>query len=146
MKTFTPDNSDAMCDATNAVFRHLAPMTEGYLIHTAVKNSDEYRGGSWAFVTNDDGTLGFWHPLDQASYPVACENYYDNLEMDAKSFGAACTLIAINRIAWAMHERGEPALSRTASDLYHALRNWIFDLGESETPFIDSAAVAGFID
>ncbi|KII34889.1 hypothetical protein NL64_06425 [Pseudomonas fluorescens] len=146
MKTFTPNDSDAMCDATNGIFRTLAIAAEGYVFHTAGKNSDEYRGGSWAFTTNDNDTLGFWYPLDQATYPVACENYYENLAMDAKSFGAACTLIAINRLAWKFHEAGQPALSKEASNLYHALRNWIFDLGEGDTPFINSAAVAGFID
>lgn len=144
MKTFTPNDSDAMADATNHVFGLLATRTEGYVFHTASKNSDEYRGGTWAFVT--DGALGFWYPLGQDTYPVACENYYDNLAMDAKSFGAACTLIAINRVAWALHESGEHIGAAKASNLYHALRNWIFDLGEGDTPFIDSAAVAGFID
>lgn len=77
---------------------------------------------------------------------MACENYYDNPAMDAKSFGAACTLIAVNRLSWQMHECGNKASAQTAAALYHALYDWIFTLAEDATSGLNTSAIYGFID
>ena len=46
MKTFTPNDSDAMADATDRVFGRQAMFVEGLLFHCAAKNSSEYLGFS----------------------------------------------------------------------------------------------------
>ena len=135
-----------MADAVDRVFGRQAMFVEGRLFHCAGANSSEYQGGSWAFVTNESGDLGFWYPTDQTTYPVACQNYYSNEAMDAKSFGAACTLVALNQHVWRMHEAGEDVIAKASSTQYHALRNWIFDLAESPDSGLDTASIYGFID
>jgi|GEM_PF-2887810 len=145
MKTYTNESS-AMAAAVDQVFGRQSMFIEGLLFHTASNTSDDYHGGSWAFVTNADGTLGFWYPTGQPTYPVACQNYYENPAMDALSFGAACTLIALNRHVWRMHEAGEDTLTKVASTQYHALRHWIFTLAEDPASGLDTASIYGFID
>jgi hypothetical protein len=146
MRTFAPEHSTAMANAIDRIFGAQAMFVEGLLFHCAGTSSSEYRGGSWAFATNDDGTLGYWYPLDRDTYPVACQNYYDNSAMDAQSFGAACTLIAVNQHAWRMHEAGEQAIAKSASAMYHALYDWIFTLADQPDSPFDGGAIAGFID
>lgn len=136
------DLGAAQLAAESAVFHNLAPLLQSAVFGTADANSAEYNGGSWAFVTNDKGTLGFWYPTDQPTYPVSCQNYYEDPAMPAKSFGAACTLVALNGLIWNIHATGQNV--NGLSDLFYALRNWIFDLGEQGQ--LDTAAVAGFID
>lgn len=146
MKTFTNDNSQAMADAIHAIFGRQAMFVEGLLFHCADATSSDYRGGSWAFVTNDEGTLGFWHPVDQPAYSVACQNYYENPAMGAKSFGAACTLLGLNQLVWRMHEAGETTITQQLTELYHATRHWIFDLAEDPANGLDFSSIYGFID
>ena len=141
MKTYD-DLGHKQSFAEAKVFHNLAPMLQTSVFGTAANNSSQYDGGSWAFVTNDDGTLGFWYPLNQPNYPVSCQNYYEDPAMPAKSFGAACTLTALNGLIWNIHATGYSVDGLTR--LYHNLRNWIFDLGEAGE--LDTAAVAGFID
>ena len=144
MQTFTPDNSEAMANAINRVFAPFDQLgLEQAVFSTADENSTTYDGGTWHFVTN--GTVGFWYPADHKTYGVACPNYYLNDAMQAKAFGAGCTLVAFNTLLWFLHQRQMPEdILDAANDLYYALRNWIFDL--SEAGELDGAAVASFID
>lgn len=146
MKTFTPDNSDAMA---KAIFDAFGPFSnlglEQAVFATAEGTSEAYDGGSWTFATNDDGTIGFWYPNDSPAYSVACQNYYEHPAMPATAFGAACTLVAFNQLIWMLHQRNVGSdIVDLASDHYHRLRNWIFDLADEEQ--LDGTAVAGFID
>lgn len=143
MKIYS-DNGSHMAAAVARVYGRRAMDIEGTMFSIADTTSPDYIGGSWAFVENDAGTLGFWYPTDEASYGVACQNYYDNPAMDARSFGAACTLCAVNSVIWQLHHSGKDIDSLATQ--YHALRNWIYDLGEGDEPFIDTATVAGFTD
>lgn len=143
MQLYT-DNGQRMAAAVDRVFGRQAMRIEGALFHVADINSPQYMGGTWNFVTNDDGTLGFWYPTGRGTYAVECENYFKHESMDAPSFGAACTLVALNSLIWELHALAlcSPALI----DQYHALRNWIYDLGEGDVPFINTADVVGFTD
>lgn len=146
MKTFTPKNSYAMANAIARAFNPFQNLgLEQVVFATAEDNCEAYDGGSWAFVTNGEGSLGFWYPTDAPAYSVACQNYYEHPAMPATAFGAACTLIAFNQMVWMLHQRGlDSDIVDAASTQYHALRNWIFDL--SEQGLIDGTAIAGFID
>ncbi|HBW09412.1 MAG: hypothetical protein JL55_18670 [Pseudomonas sp. BICA1-14] len=143
MKTYS-DNGSRMAAAVDRVYGHRAMLIEGVLFHVADINSAQYMGGTWNFVTNDEGTLGFWYPTARDTYSVECENYFAHEAMDARSFGAACTLVALNHAIWTLHAKGNDisALSET----FHALQSWVYDLGEGDEPFIDTATVAGFTD
>lgn len=145
MRIHTPDNSPAMANAINRVFTPFDQLgLEAAVFSVASENCSTYDGGVWHFAEGDNG-LGFWYPADQGNYAVACQNYYENPAMQDMAFGAACTLVAFNTLIWHLHERkvSEDILD-AANDLYHALRNWVFDL--SEAGQIDGAAIAGFID
>ena len=152
MQTFTPANSEAMANAINRVFAPFDQLgLERAVFSTADENSTAYDGGTWHFVTSGtwhfvtNGTVGFWYPADRETYSVACSNYYLNDAMQAKAFGAGCTLVAFNTLLWFLHQRQMPEdILDAANDLYYALRNWIFDL--SEAGELDGAAVASFID
>lgn len=141
MKT-RDDLGHRQATAEHRVFGAIAPTLQNMTFQVASANSTDYHGGSWAFVSNDDDSVGFWYPTDQPNYPVACENYYSDEAMPAKAFGAACTLVALNQFLWHMHSAGHNA--DALSDQFHALRNWVFDLADEGQ--IDGAAVAGFID
>lgn len=143
MKTYS-DNGPMMAAAVDKVFGHRAMFIEGAMFHIADINSPQYFGGAWDFVTNDDGTLGFWYPTGRDTYAVECENYFAHEAMDAQSFGAACTLTAVNHLMWKLHAAGENVAE--LSDLFIALQDWVYQLGEGEAPFIDSATVAAFTD
>ena len=138
------DNGSRMAAAVNRVYGTRAMLIEGALFHIADINSAQYFGGTWAFVTNDDGTLGFWYPTGRDTYAVECENYFSHEAMDARSFGAACTLTALNYTIWDLHAKGNDISA--LSDQFHRLQDWIYDLGEGAEPFIDTRAVAGFTD
>jgi hypothetical protein len=138
------DCGPAMANAVTKVFGHRAMLIEGGLFHVADINSPQYMGGAWNFVTNDEGTLGFWYPTARDTYSVECDNYFRHEAMNAPSFGAACTLTALNHAIWTLHRKGNDISE--LSELFHTLQNWVYDLGEGDEPFIDSAMVAGFTD
>lgn len=144
MQTHTPDNSQAMADAINRVFAPFDQLgLQEVVFANAQQQSHEYDGGSWAFET--DGTFGYWYPLDRPTYAVSCPNYYENPAMPAKAFGAALTLVTFNHMIWVLHGRGVSSdILDVANDLYHGLRNWLFDLAEAGE--IDSEAFTRFID
>lgn len=144
MKTYT-DLGAAQANAEHQAYDLLAIALQSSIFYVAADTCADYNGGSWAFAANDEGTLGFWYPLDQEFYAVNCENYYANPAMPATAFGAACTLLALNHLVWQFHSQGaNPQTVRQLSDQFHALRNWVFDLSEANQ--LDGAAVAGFID
>lgn len=143
MQLYT-DNGQRMAAAVDRVFGRQAMFVEGALFHIADINSPQYFGGTWNFVTNDEGTLGFWYPTGRDTYAVECENYFTHNAMDAQSFGAACTLVALNHTIWRLHGNGNNV--DDLSQLFHALRNWVYDLGEGDEPFIATGDVAGFTD
>lgn len=138
------DNGPAMAAAVDRVFGSTAMLIENALFSVADANSPQYFGGTWAFVTNDDQTLGFWYPTSRDTYAVECDNYFGHEAMDARSFGAACTLVGLNHTIWRMHAASMPV--DALSDQFHALRHWIYDLGEGAEPFIAAGDVAGFTD
>lgn len=138
------DNGPKMAAAVDRVFGHQAMFVEGALFRVADINSPQYMGGTWNFVTNDEGDLGFWYPTGRDTYAVECENYFSHEAMDAQSFGAACTLVGLNHTLWRLHSNGNNVDS--LSQLFHRLQNWIYDLGEGDEPFVDSAMVASFTD
>lgn len=138
------DNGPKMAAAVDRVFGRQAMLIESFVFDTAFTSSDDYQGGTWAFVTNDDQTLGFWYPTSRDTYAVGCQNYFQREAMDARSFGAACTQAGLNSLIWKLHNEGRN-IDRL-SDQFHALRNWIYDLGEGDVPFINTADVAGFTD
>ncbi len=146
MRIHTPDDSPAMANAINRVFAPFDQLgLESAVFNVASENCATYDGGLWNFAVSEDGKFGYWYPADQDTYAVACQNYYEDPAMPAEAFGAACTLVAFNTLIWHLHERKVPEdILDAANDLYHALRNWIFDL--SEAGQIDGAAIAGFID
>lgn len=145
MHTYTNDRSAEMANAIHKVFgTHIAIELETSVYTCMEINSPDYDGGSWAFVANDDHTLGFWYPTDQPHYTASCENYFTHDAMDAMSIGAACTLIALNHLLWGVYSAGNHQTAAKLSDQFHALRNWTFDLSEAGT--LDGAAIAGFID
>lgn len=96
------------------------------------------------------GPLGFWMPAKQDTFNVFVpSNGYENKEMDAATYGAAVTLLAVNHLAWALAEDAEPGSARSMTadlmcDVYLKLRDWFFDLSEQE--LLDGVAIAGFID
>lgn len=144
MKIYT-DNGPAMAAAIDKIFGFSATHVEGMTFNVANECSPEYQGGTWAFVTNDEGTVGFWYPTDRPAYAVSvADNYFSHDAMDAESFGAACTLVGLNRLLWRLHAAREAP--DALIDTFHALRDWIFDLGEHAEPFIDPETVAAFID
>ena len=143
MKTYS-DNGSRMAAAVDRVYGPRAMHVENALFHIADINSPQYFGGTWNFVTNDAGDLGFWYPTSRDTYAVECENYFAHEAMDARSFGAACTLVGLNHTIWRMHAAGMPV--DALSDLFHRLQSWVYDLGEGDEPFIDSATVAAFTD
>ncbi len=136
------DLSAKQLAAETAVFHNIVGILQSAVFGTADANSSAYDGGSWAFLCNDERTIGFWYPLDKPNYPVSCQNYYEDPAMPAKSFGAACTLVALNGLLWNIHATGQNVDG--LSNLFHTLRNWVFDLGEQGE--LDTASVAGFID
>lgn len=145
MRTFTPDDSDSMANAIGKAYgKFLTLQPEAAIFDLAENTSEEYDGGCWNFVANDDGDLGFWYPTDKDTYAVSCENYYENKAMDARAFGAALTLVTINQLIWSLYHLGNQAASQVLSDKWHALRNWIFDLSEQGS--LDGQAIAAFID
>lgn len=144
MRIFQPADNNAMSDAVFAVYGQDMMNVEALLFDRASRCSPDYKGGSWAFVTDDDCTAGFWYPLGQDTYKVEVPgNYYQNDAMDAMSFGAACTYCAANDILWMHHAKDRIQAVRAASDRWHKLRNWVFNLIESDTlsdsiiPFVD---------
>ena len=143
MKTYS-DNGSRMAAAVDRVYGPRAMHVENALFSVADMNSPQYFGGTWNFVTNDAGDLGFWYPTGRDTYAVECENYFSHEAMSAQSFGAACTLTALNHTIWNLHARGNDISA--LSDLFHRLQDWVYDLGEGDEPFIDSADVAGFTD
>lgn len=145
MHTYTNDHSAEMANAIHKVYgTPIAIKLESDVYDCIKLNSPDYDGGSWAFVTNDDHTLGFWYPTDRTHYAASCENYFTRDAMDAKSIGAACTLVALNHLLWDIYNAGNHQFAARLSDQFHALRDWIFDL--SEEGILDGAAIAGFID
>jgi hypothetical protein len=146
MRIHTTANSEAMANAIARVFGPFDQLgAEAAVFNVASDNCATYEGGCWNFAESDDGQFGYWYPADQDTYAVACANYYQNDAMPAEAFGAACTLVAFNALIWHLHSRNvDSDIVDAASDLYHALRNWIFDL--SEQGQIDGSAIAGFID
>lgn len=144
MKTYT-DLGAAQGNAEHRVFDLLSVALQPAVFSVAADACADYSGGSWGFATNDEGTLGFWYPLDNEHYAVACGNYYEDPAMPAKAFGAACTLVALNHLVWQSHGQGsDPQVVHRLSNQFHALRTWVFDLADAGE--IDGAAVAGFID
>lgn len=143
MKTFTHDNPGPMQRAMHAIFRadHLV---ERACLIKAAQCSLEYDGGTWAFDTNDEGTLGFLYPTSRDHYKVDCTNYFSHPKMDSRSFGAALTLLSVNHLCWRCHEDGIEDGAKFFHDLYFQLRDWVFDL--SDAGELDGAAIAGFID
>lgn len=96
----------------------------------------------WQFVTNEDGTLGFWYPTMHETYNVTVpSNYYQNPAMDGQAFGAAVTLMAVNHLLWANQNQPD---NDALIEKFYKLREWIFDM--SDVGQIDGAAIAGFID
>lgn len=145
MRTYTTNRSAEMANAIHEVYgTHIAIELETSVYTCMEINSPDYDGGSWAFVTNDDHTLGFWFPFDQLSYAARCDNYFTHDAMDAMSIGAACTLVALNHLLWGVYHAGNHQAAAKLSDQFHALRNWVFDL--SEAGELDGTAIAGFID
>lgn len=145
MRTYTTDRSAEMADAIHEVYgTHIAIELENAIYTCMELNSPDYEGGCWAFVTNDNHTLGFWYPTDKPAYEASCENYFTHKAMAPESIGAACTLVALNHLLWAVHSVGNHQLAAKLSDQFHALRNWIFDLSEEGT--LDGVSIAGFID
>lgn len=143
MKTYS-DLGPAQAAAVARAYGGLAVILESLVFHTAEQCSAEYRGGCWVFVTNDAEDLGFWYPTGQPTYPVSCENYFQSAAMDAPSFGAACTVVALNHLIWRLHAKGLD--TDALSDQFDRLRFWIFDVAESATPFLNGMDIAGFID
>jgi Antirestriction protein len=148
MKQFTPSDSTKMANAVNKVFGVFAmPLENAFCAMARDFAKDSYDGGCLNFVTNEEGTVGFWYPADHMTYDVTVpSNYYSNCNMQAVAFGAGLTLLVVNMLSWKFYEDGQAKLANDYSTLYQNLREFVFDLSEKEGDFMDGRAVAGFID
>ena len=137
---------DQMIQAVYKVFGVDCVELEGLVYDHARETSSEYDGGSWAFVTNADATVGFWYPLDKETYKVSCaENYFDHDAMQAMAFGAACTFVKLRWLMYRVHSTGKDGERvRRLANLADSLRDFVYDLSEDSQ--LDGRAFSGFTD
>lgn len=139
MKKFTPERAFPMMNAINDVYGNQSLRIENAVYTMTAANCPDYKGGVWDF--HSDGTKGFWVP-QQETVAVECENYYQNPEMDAESFGVAVTLMALNRLVWMYHEQGKIDLAREMQTHYQALYDYAFE----DHSALDTSAIYSFLD
>jgi hypothetical protein len=135
---------------TAAVYEWHAEMLRDAFGQSFRQYTDIDREPEALFVACPERGLGFWMPSRPDTFAVEVQsNGYQNPDMDAASFGMACTLMIVNHWGWFLAEDAEPGSARynsaqQMSDLYLSLRDWAFDL--SEQGLLDGEAIAGFID
>lgn len=95
--------------------------------------SEDYKGAYWEFVELPIVVMGsklfFMYPRTSKPEKVfncqCAENYYDG-KMSDLAFGAACTLYALNTLAWAWNGKNNEH-SQYYSNQFHALKCWALD-------------------
>lgn len=104
------------------------------LVYDFAQNaSEDYNGGYWDFVELPEVVNGqnLFFMFPKTSNPKKefncshAENYYEG-KMSDLAFGVACTLFALNTLAWAWAGKNNEH-SRYYADQFHALKYWALD-------------------
>lgn len=148
--------------AVDASFGRSAVVLMDAAEQTAMASCPEYAAVpelEWIFITarEPEGELahcvGFWYPAGNRVFDIHCvSNGFEAKDVTAATFGAACTLLALNHYSWYLAAAKEgpkgavisqELLDRVIND-YHDLRQFVFDL--SDAGLLDGEAIAGFLD
>lgn len=140
MDVFTPERSFKMVSAVDKVYGFDAVVIEQVVYNVAGDQVEGYEGGVWHFHT--DGEIGFWVPNTDTVAVNCPNNYYSNPDMDAVTFGAGATLIALNQLVWHFHHQGRDDVARRLQSYYDKLYNWAY----SDHSPLDIDALFGYLD
>lgn len=100
--------------------------------------SKDYNGGQWNF-----DSIGGCPVLvaPEGTYNVAsAANYYSG-EMDARTYGAAISLLLLNQLVWMLHERGVTHEMEVVREKFYALQNAVYD-----SKSLNVKEIIGFLD
>ena len=98
----------------------------------------DYQGGYWEFLQEEGGVLGYMRPAESRTWGVDTE--YHAVEMTSDALGLALSVMAANRVMWALAKDGIlPPGNEQLSNLYHSLTELAYEHSES-------AAISQFLD
>lgn len=93
--------------------------------------SEDYNGGLWEYVANEDKSVMFMYPMMEGTLNVKAQNYYSGT-LSPEAFGIVCTLYALNRLMF--NEMPEPMLENLVEKFY-ALRDFASTHEEADEIF-----------
>lgn len=126
---------------------------ENIAFKNAYELCKEYDGGYWEFVELDNGAF-FIYPDFGGVKPCSCAENWANGELDGRTLGVICTMLALNQMSWMFYEKDIKSAA-IANRLYFQLRDWVYrdettdaiaKVSDSKTAQAFTSAVYKFLD
>lgn len=114
-----------------------------YILERIVFNNagaycEDYNGGNWSIARC--GEFVYVVP-PTGTYTVTNPNNYYRGTMDQNSYGAALTLLIINKLIWDAHESAKMDLCQRLTEMFYSLRDAVYNDSN-----LNGGEIAAFLD
>lgn len=117
---------------------------ENIAFKNAYKLCKEYDGCYWEFVELDNGAF-FIYPDFGGTKSCSCAENWAEGELDGRTLGVICTMLALNHLTWILYEKDVKA-AEIANKLYFSLQDWVYrdETGDAIKAVSDADTASNF--